>query len=124
MHNILIIEDEISIRTIIKKYLSKNGISCLEAQDGKEGLDIFKKNKSLIDLIIMDVMMPEMDGIECTAEIRKLSDVPIIILTAKDTDEDEINGLEVGANDFVKKPFNLNVLLLRIKKLVNTNESI
>ena len=123
MPKILIIEDEVSIRTIIKKYLSKFDIECIEAENGKKGLEIFKKNKDNIDLIIMDVMMPEMDGIECTREIRKLSNVPIIILTAKSEDEDEIEGLEVGANDFVTKPFNLEVLLLRIKKLVNLDSN-
>lgn len=119
MLKILIVEDEIGIRTIIKKYLSKFDITCIEAENGKKGLDIFLENKDDIDLILMDVMMPEMDGIECTREIRKVSDVPIIMLTAKSEDEDEIEGLEVGANDFVTKPFNLEVLLLRIKKLVN-----
>lgn len=123
MLKILIVEDEVSIRTIIKKYLSKFDIECIEAENGKKGLEIFEKNKDNIDLIIMDVMMPEMDGIECTREIRKLSNVPIIILTAKSEDEDEIEGLEVGANDFVTKPFNLEVLLLRIKKLVNLDSN-
>ncbi len=123
MPKILIVEDEVSIRTIIKKYLSKFDIECIEAENGKKGLEVFEKNKDSIDLIIMDVMMPEMDGIECTREIRKLSNVPIIILTAKSEDEDEIEGLEVGANDFVTKPFNLEVLLLRIKKLVNLDSN-
>lgn len=123
MLKILIVEDEVSIRTIIKKYLSKFDIECIEAENGKKGLEVFEKNKDSIDLIIMDVMMPEMDGIECTREIRKLSNVPIIILTAKSEDEDEIEGLEVGANDFVTKPFNLEVLLLRIKKLVNLDSN-
>ncbi len=123
MPKILIIEDEVSIRTIIKKYLSKFDIECIEAENGKKGLEVFEKNKDSIDLIIMDVMMPEMDGIECTREIRKLSNVPIIILTAKSEDEDEIEGLEVGANDFVTKPFNLEVLLLRIKKIINLDSN-
>ncbi len=119
MIKILIIEDEISIRTILKKYLSKFDITCVEAENGKKGLETFMKNKDSIDLILMDVMMPEMNGIECTNKIREISDVPIIMLTAKNQDEDEIEGLEIGANDFVTKPFNLDVLLLRIKKLIN-----
>ena len=119
MLKILIVEDEENIRRILKKYLSKFNITCIEAEDGKKGLDIFKKNKDGIDLILMDVMMPVMDGVEATREIRKVSDVPIIMLTAKNQDEDEIEGLEVGANDFITKPFNLEVLLLRIKKLIN-----
>lgn len=123
MLKILIIEDEENIRRILKKYLSKFNITCIEAEDGKKGLDIFKKNKDGIDLILMDVMMPVMDGVEATREIRKISDVPIIMLTAKNQDEDEIEGLEVGANDFITKPFNLDVLLLRIKKLINLDSN-
>ena len=123
MLKILIVEDEENIRRILKKYLSKFNITCIEAEDGKKALDIFKKNKDGIDLILMDVMMPEMDGVEATREIRKISDVPIIMLTAKNQDEDEIEGLEVGANDFITKPFNLDVLLLRIKKLINLDSN-
>lgn len=123
MLKILIVEDEVGIRTIIKKYLSKFDITIIEAENGKKGLDTFLNNKDNIDLILMDVMMPEMDGIECTREIRKVSNVPIIMLTAKSEDEDEIEGLEVGANDFITKPFNLEVLLLRIKKLVNLDSN-
>lgn len=119
MFKILIVEDEVNIRTIIKKYLSKFDISCAQAENGKKGIEYFKKNAGKIDLVLMDVMMPEMDGIECTKEIRKISDVPIIMLTAKSADDDEIEGLSAGANDFITKPFNLEVLLLRIKKLIN-----
>lgn len=119
MIKILIIEDEKPIRNIINKYLSKYDITCLEAENGMIGLDLYKKEKDSIDLILMDVMMPEMDGNECTKEIRKISDVPIIMLTAKNQDEDEIEGLENGANDFITKPFNLDILLLRIKKFIN-----
>lgn len=123
MLKILIVEDEVGIRTIIKKYLSKFNITIIEAENGKKGLDTFLNNKDNIDLILMDVMMPQMDGIECTREIRKVSNVPIIMLTAKSEDEDEIEGLEVGANDFITKPFNLEVLLLRIKKLVDLDSN-
>lgn len=123
MFKILIIEDEDSIRTIINKYLSKYDIRCIEAENGAKGLDVFTKNKDSIDLVIMDVMMPEMDGVGCTKKIREISNVPIIMLTAKNQDEDEIEGLKVGANDFITKPFNLEVLLLRIKKLINLDSS-
>jgi two-component system, OmpR family, response regulator ResD len=119
MLKVLIVEDETGIRTIIKKYLSKFDITYIEAENGKKGLEIFTQNKDGIDLILMDVMMPEMDGVSATKKIREISDVPIIMLTAKAEDEDEIEGLEVGANDYITKPFNLDVLLLRIKKLIN-----
>lgn len=118
MFKILLVEDEKSIRTIIKKYLSKYDITCIEAENGKEGLTTFIKNKDSIDLVLMDVMMPVMDGIECTKKIRNFSDTPIIMLTAKNQDEDEIEALEIGVNDFITKPFNLEVLLLRIKNQI------
>lgn len=124
MIKVLIVEDEKQIRTIISKYLSKYNIRCVEAENGLKGVELFNKNKDNIDLILMDVMMPEMDGVAATKEIRKVSDVPIIMLTAKSEDEDEIDGLESGANDYITKPFNLEILLLRIKKLIdieNTN---
>ena len=124
MMKILIIEDEKQIRTIISKYLSKYNIRCVEAENGLKGVELFNKNKDNIDLILMDVMMPEMDGVAATKKIREISDVPIIMLTAKAEDEDEIDGLESGANDYITKPFNLEILLLRIKKLIdieNTN---
>ena len=123
MVKILIIEDEKPIRDIIKTYLSKHDITCLEAENGKVGLELYTKEKDSIDLILMDVMMPEMDGNTCTKEIRKISDVPIIMLTAKSEDEDEIEGLETGANDYVTKPFNLDILLLRIKKFIDMDSS-
>lgn len=119
MFKILVVEDEKAIRTIISKYLKKFDISCIEAENGKEGLNVFTKNKDSIDLVLMDVMMPEMDGIECTKKIREISKVPIIMLTAKNQDEDEIEALEIGVNDFITKPFNLEVLLLRIKNQIN-----
>ncbi len=124
MIKVLIVEDEKQIRTIISKYLSKYNIRCVEAENGLKGVELFNKNKDNIDLILMDVMMPEMDGVAATKEIRKVSDVPIIMLTAKSEDEDEIDGLESGASDYITKPFNLEILLLRIKKLIdieNTN---
>lgn len=123
MPRVLIVDDEENIRNILNKYLSKFNISCIEASNGKKALDLFIKNKDSIDLILMDVMMPEMDGISLAKEVRKTSDVPIIMLTAKSEDEDEIEGLEVGANDYITKPFNLEVLLLRIKNLINIDSS-
>lgn len=123
MPKILIVDDEENIRNIISKYLSKFNINSIEASDGKEALDVLKNEKENIDLILMDVMMPNMDGISATKEVRKTSDVPVIMLTAKSQDEDEIEGLEVGANDYIIKPFNLEVLLLRIKNLINIDSS-
>lgn len=119
MPKVLIVDDEENIRNIISKYLSKYNIKCIEAENGKQALDIFNKEKDNIDLILMDIMMPIMDGLKTTIEIRKISDIPIIMLTAKSEDEDEIEGLNDGANDFIRKPFNLDVMLIRIKKLID-----
>lgn len=123
MFKVLIIEDEKNIRTIISKYLKRFDIACIEAENGVQGLATYIREKDNVDLVLMDVMMPEMDGIECTKKIREISDVPIIVLTAKSEDEDEIEALELGVNDFITKPFNLEVLLLRIKNITNFEKS-
>ncbi|MEE0699127.1 MAG: response regulator transcription factor [Bacilli bacterium] len=123
MFKVLIIEDEKNIRTIISKYLKRFDIVCIEAENGVQGLATYIREKDNVDLVLMDVMMPEMDGIECTKKIREISDVPIIVLTAKSEDEDEIEALELGVNDFITKPFNLEVLLLRIKNITNFEKS-
>lgn len=123
MFKVLIIEDEKNIRNIISKYLERFDITCIEAENGVQGLATYVKNKDGIDLVLMDVMMPEMDGISCTKKIREISNVPIIMLTAKSEDEDEIEALEIGVNDFITKPFNLEVLLLRIKNVTNFEKS-
>lgn len=123
MFKVLIIEDEKNIRTIISKYLKRFDITCIEAENGVQGLATYMREKDNVDLILMDVMMPEMNGIECTKKIREISNVPIIVLTAKSEDEDEIEALELGVNDFITKPFNLEVLLLRIKNITNFEKS-
>ena len=114
---ILVVEDEKNIRRVIKKILEINEFEVLEASDGAEAMDIFYREK--IDLIILDWMLPKISGIEVLKMIREESSLPILMLTAKSQEDDEVEGLEVGANDYLKKPFSLKILITRVKKLLN-----
>jgi DNA-binding response OmpR family regulator len=114
---ILVVEDEENIRKVVKKILEINEFEVLEACDGAAAMDIFYSEK--VDLIILDWMLPKIDGIEVLKMVRQESSVPILMLTAKTQDDDEIEGLEVGANDYLKKPFSIKVLITRVKKLLN-----
>ena len=113
MYNILICDDEKDIVNALKIYLNDTNYQLFEAYTGKEALEIVEKEN--IHLILLDIMMPEMDGITAMAKIREFSNVPIILLTAKSEDTDKVLGLNVGADDYVTKPFNLVELLARVK---------
>ena len=110
---ILIIEDELKIRFLLRDYLKSEGFNVLEASDGDEGIFVFKNNK--IDLILLDIMMPKIDGITVLETIRTVSDLPIILLTAKGQEEDKLFGYEMGADDYVTKPFSPKILIAKIK---------
>ena len=120
-YRILLVDDEADILEFIRYNLEKEGYEVFTASNGREAIETALR--VVPHLILLDVMMPEMDGIECTKKIREISDVPIIVLTAKSEDEDEIEALELGVNDFITKPFNLEVLLLRIKNITNFEKS-
>ncbi|MCI7326128.1 response regulator transcription factor [Hornefia butyriciproducens] len=111
--NILICDDDREISRAIEIYLRNEGYHVIQARDGLEALDAVKKND--IHLILMDVMMPRMDGIQATMRIRQEKNIPIIMLSAKAQDYDKINGLNVGADDYVTKPFNPMELVARVK---------
>lgn len=111
--NVLIIEDDIKIRFLLRDYLKKEDFQVYEASDGDEGLNLFKNNK--IDLILLDIMMPKVDGITVLETIRTVSDIPIILLTAKGQEEDKLFGYEMGADDYVTKPFSPKVLIAKVK---------
>ena len=116
MNNILICDDEQDIVSALRIYLESEGMNVTAASNGKEAVDIMKGPEGAdMHLILMDVMMPEMDGISAMAEIRKDSNVPIIMLTAKSEDADKVVGLTVGADDYVTKPFNPVELMARVK---------
>ena len=113
MANILICDDERDIVSALKIYLSTEGYTLFEAYTGREAMEIVKKNE--IHLILMDIMMPEMDGISATAKLREESNIPIILLTAKSEDTDKVLGLNVGADDYITKPFNPIEVLARVR---------
>lgn len=113
MANILICDDERDIVSALKIYLSAENYTLFEAYTGREALEIVRKND--IHLILMDIMMPEMDGISATAKLREEYNIPIILLTAKSEDTDKVLGLNVGADDYITKPFNPIEVLARVR---------
>lgn len=118
--SILLVEDEKRMRILLSDYLKKEGFKYLEASNGIEAIDLFNKEK--VDLVVLDIMMPFMDGWELCKAIRKISDVPIIILTARSEEEDKLLGYDIGADDYVTKPFSPKVLVAKIKVLLKRSE--
>ena len=116
MYHILVVDDESRIRSIIRKYAEFDGHEVTEAGDGMEAVLLCRKNE--YDLIIMDIMMPELDGFSACREIRKISQTPIIMLSARGEEYDRINGFEVGIDDYVIKPFSPKELMLRIEAIM------
>ena len=113
MYNVLVCDDEKDIVSALQIYLKSEGYQVFSAYNGKEALKII--NREDIQLVLMDIMMPEMDGIEAMCKIREISNVPVILLTAKSEDTDKVLGLMVGADDYVTKPFNPLELVARVK---------
>ena len=113
---ILLVEDEENLRKLIKAYLSKEGAEILEAPDGKIALDLFESNN--IDLVILDIMLPEYDGWSVCKRIREKSDLPVLMLTARNDEDDKLFGFELGADDYMTKPFSLKELVARTKALL------
>ena len=113
MYRILVCDDEKDIVSALKIYLMADGYQVFEAYNGREALEILKNED--IHLVLMDIMMPEMDGITAMLKIREVSNVPVILLTAKSEDTDKVLGLTVGADDYVTKPFNTVELQARVK---------
>ncbi|QEL79948.1 DNA-binding response regulator [Bacillus sp. JAS24-2] len=118
---ILIVEDEDILREIMKDYLLNEGYNALEAMDGKEALSIFEEHE--VHLIILDIMLPELDGWTVCRRIRKKSNVPIIMLTARVDEDDTLLGFELGADDYVTKPYSPPILLARAKRLMESRYS-
>ena len=116
MYHILIVDDEARIRSIIKKYAEFEGHEVTEAGDGMEAVRLCRKEK--YDIIVMDIMMPELDGFSACREIRKVTDTPIIMLSARGEEYDKINGFELGIDDYVVKPFSPKELMLRIEAIM------
>ena len=121
-HNILIVEDEKGIRDAIKIYLNNQGYNVFEAENGKEGLEVLGRED--IHLAIVDIMMPVMDGITMTMRLRETYDIPVIFLSAKSEDIDKITGLNIGADDYVTKPFASMELIARVNSQIRRYEQI
>ncbi|OPA78674.1 DNA-binding response regulator [Paenibacillus selenitireducens] len=115
---ILIVEDELILREVMKDYLLEEGYEVLEAGDGKQALALFQEHE--VDLIILDIMLPELDGWSVCKRIRKISNVPIIMLTARSDEDDTLLGFELGADDYVTKPYSPPILLARAKRLLES----
>lgn len=117
---ILIVEDEQILREVLKDYFLNENFHVLEAKDGKEALQLFSEQQ--VNLLILDIMLPEMDGWSVCRRIRKMSDVPIVMLTARAEEEDTLLGFELGADDYVTKPYSPAILLARAKRLLNSRQ--
>ena len=121
MYHLLVVDDEVRIRSIIKKYAEFEGHTVTEAADGMEAVRLTRANE--FDMVIMDIMMPELDGFSACREIRKISNVPIIMLSARGEEYDKINGFELGIDDYVVKPFSPKELMLRIEAVMKRVKS-
>lgn len=114
---ILVVDDESRMRKLVKDFLSKKGYQVIEAANGEEAVDIFYENKD-IALIILDVMMPKMDGWQVCREVRSYSKVPIIMLTARADEKDELQGFELGVDEYISKPFSPKILVARVEAIL------
>ena len=120
MKNILVVEDEQCIQDIIAYNLEKEGFKLFTCNDGVEAIELLEDGED-IDLILMDIMMPKMDGFECLKTIRNFSNIPIIMVTAMESEDNIVKGFEMGANDYVVKPFSMRELIARVKANIRTN---
>ncbi len=114
---ILVVDDEFRMRKLIKDFLVKNEYEVVEAENGEEAISLFKSDKK-ISLIVLDVLMPKLDGFETLVEIRKLSKIPVIMLTAKTEEKDELQGFKLGVDEYISKPFSPKVLVARIEAIL------
>ncbi len=121
MAKLLIVDDEVKIREMIKKYAVFEGYEVMEAGDGFSAISLCNSND--FDLIIMDVMMPELDGFSTLKEIRKTKDTPVIMLSARGEEYDRIHGFEVGADDYVVKPFSVKELMMRVAAILSRSKN-
>ncbi len=114
---IMVVDDEARMRKLVRDFLEKKGYTVIEAADGEEAVDLFFEQKD-IDLIILDVMMPKMDGWQVCKEIRQYSKVPIIMLTARGDERDELTGFNLGVDEYISKPFSPKILVARVEAIL------
>ena len=119
---ILVVDDEFRMRKLVKDFLLKENCKVLESGDGEEAIKVFDENKDKINLILLDVMMPKLDGWSVLRQIRQESKVPVIMLTARGEEQDELFGFELGVDEYISKPFSPKILVARIKAILNRTE--
>ncbi len=115
---ILVVDDEQRMRTLLKDFLAQKDYSVIEAKDGEEALEIFQEKQDIIKLILLDVMMPKLDGWSVLRQIRQTSKVPIIMLTARGEEQDELFGFELGVDEYISKPFSPKILVARVEAIL------
>ena len=120
---ILMVDDEARMRKLVKDFLMQKGYSVLEAADGEEALRVFEENQNKIGLILLDVMMPKLDGWSVLRQIRQTSKVPIIMLTARGEEQDELFGFELGVDEYISKPFSPKILVARVEAILNRTQT-
>ena len=121
-NNVLIVDDEARMRKLIKDFLMAKNFTILEAADGEEALKVFEENQNKIDLILLDVMMPKLDGWSVLRQIRQTSKVPIIMLTARGEEQDELFGFELGVDEYISKPFSPKILVARVEAILKRTQ--
>ena len=119
---ILIVDDESRMRKLIKDFLTAKEYKILEAEDGEKALQVFEENSEKIDLILLDVMMPKLDGWSVLRQIRQTSKVPIIMLTARGEEQDELFGFELGVDEYISKPFSPKILVARVEAILKRTQ--
>ena len=115
---ILVVDDESRMRKLIKDFLMQKGYSILEAADGEEALKVFEENQNKINLILLDVMMPKLDGWSVLRQIRQTSKIPIVMLTARGEEQDELFGFELGVDEYISKPVSPKILVARVEAIL------
>lgn len=115
----LVVDDESRMRKLVKDFLNQKEYKVLEACDGEEALKVFEENQNKIDIILLDVMMPKLDGWSVLRQIRQKSKVPIIMLTARGEEQDELFGFELGVDEYISKPFSPKILVARVEAILN-----
>ena len=118
MNSVLIIDDDKELCMLMKKCVEQEKLTAVIANGGIEGLRILEENKDTCSLIILDIMMPDLDGFQVLQQVRQTSNVPVLMLTAKSGEEDKVSGLRMGADDYLTKPFSINELMARVNSLI------
>ena len=115
---ILVVDDESRMRKLLKDFLSVKGFKILEAEDGEKALEVFEENRNKIKLVLLDVMMPKLDGWSVLRKIRQDSNLPVIMLTARGEEQDELFGFELGVDEYIAKPFSPKILVARVEAIL------